>query len=392
VDGYDLTDAGVRAARTAGATVVVTCDCGTSAVQPVAALQSAGIDVIISGHTHESLAAPAIIQTPAGGKTVIVTAGAYGQFLGKLELTVTPAATAGSTATVTVDGYTLMPIDDKIMGDSPTQTTIDGYVTDVDTLLGTAVSYKSVLAETTADLPRPTFQESPIGNLVTDAYRAIAAAVQPTDPPVISVEGNGLIRSDIVRGKTGQIWFADLFRVIPLGIGPDKHPGFPLVTFYLNAKDLRSGLELGAAQELVTNDFFLQISGLKVTYDMTKPAFGRVSSLKLATASGDQTLDVTNTTTCYKVVATNYVAGLLGVVNTFTQGALSVVAKAQDCSTPVDPTIRYVDADPNTTAIDELKGWQALLKYVSRFPDTNANSIPDLPMEYATAQGRIVKN
>jgi single-stranded-DNA-specific exonuclease len=50
VDGYDLTDAGVRAARAAGATVVVTCDCGTSAVQPVAALQAAGVDVIISDH------------------------------------------------------------------------------------------------------------------------------------------------------------------------------------------------------------------------------------------------------------------------------------------------------------------------------------------------------
>jgi single-stranded-DNA-specific exonuclease len=49
-DGYDLTDAGVRAAREAGATVVVTCDCGTSAVAPVAALQSAGVDVIISDH------------------------------------------------------------------------------------------------------------------------------------------------------------------------------------------------------------------------------------------------------------------------------------------------------------------------------------------------------
>ncbi len=49
-DGYDLGDTGVRAAREAGATVVVTCDCGTSAVTPVGALQEAGIDVIISDH------------------------------------------------------------------------------------------------------------------------------------------------------------------------------------------------------------------------------------------------------------------------------------------------------------------------------------------------------
>jgi len=50
LDGYDLTDAGVRAAREAGASVVVTADCGTSAVAPVRALQAEGIDVIISDH------------------------------------------------------------------------------------------------------------------------------------------------------------------------------------------------------------------------------------------------------------------------------------------------------------------------------------------------------
>ena len=49
-DGYDLGDAGVRAARAAGATLVVTCDCGTSAVEPVRALNDMGIDVIISDH------------------------------------------------------------------------------------------------------------------------------------------------------------------------------------------------------------------------------------------------------------------------------------------------------------------------------------------------------
>lgn len=49
-DGYDLTAAGVRAAREAGATLVITCDCGTSATAPVAELQGAGVDVIITDH------------------------------------------------------------------------------------------------------------------------------------------------------------------------------------------------------------------------------------------------------------------------------------------------------------------------------------------------------
>ncbi|NUO64565.1 MAG: single-stranded-DNA-specific exonuclease RecJ [Gemmatimonadaceae bacterium] len=49
-DGYDLSMAGVRAAIEAGAKVVVTCDCGTSAREPVGALCRAGIDVIVSDH------------------------------------------------------------------------------------------------------------------------------------------------------------------------------------------------------------------------------------------------------------------------------------------------------------------------------------------------------
>lgn len=49
-DGYDLGSAGVNHAIEIGAKVVVTCDCGTSAIEPVAALNAAGIDVVISDH------------------------------------------------------------------------------------------------------------------------------------------------------------------------------------------------------------------------------------------------------------------------------------------------------------------------------------------------------
>jgi single-stranded-DNA-specific exonuclease len=49
-DGYDLSDAGVDAAIAAEAKVVVTCDCGTGAVAPVARLCRSGIDVIITDH------------------------------------------------------------------------------------------------------------------------------------------------------------------------------------------------------------------------------------------------------------------------------------------------------------------------------------------------------
>lgn len=57
-DGYDLSSAGVKAALDAHASVVVTCDCGTSAVEPVAALCREGIDVIITDHHLPGSALP----------------------------------------------------------------------------------------------------------------------------------------------------------------------------------------------------------------------------------------------------------------------------------------------------------------------------------------------
>jgi single-stranded-DNA-specific exonuclease len=49
-DGYDLSDAGVDAAIREGAKVLLTCDCGTSALAAVARACAAGIDVIITDH------------------------------------------------------------------------------------------------------------------------------------------------------------------------------------------------------------------------------------------------------------------------------------------------------------------------------------------------------
>jgi len=346
-----------------------------------------GIDIIISGHTHETLEQPARV-----GKTIIVTAGAYTGFLGELAVTVTPSGTPGGQATVAIDNYTLRPIDDKIAGDPSTQAAVDGYIGGLDAaLMSSGLAYKAVVASTAADLSLPSRQEAPVGNLVTDAYRTITTALQPTDPPVIAVDANGALRAPIIAGTTGKIWFEDLFRVTPLGIGPDQIPGYSLVTFYLNAKDIRSGLELGGAPEVVPGEFFLQVSGLKVVYDMSRPLFGRVTSLKLVTPSGEQALDVTDTTTCYKVVTISYVAGLLGAVESLTSKLLKVQAKDKDCVTPVDPTTRFVDADPTKPDVQELKHWQAVLKYVTGLPDATGDGIPDIPAPYASPQGRIVQ-
>jgi 5'-nucleotidase len=346
-----------------------------------------GIDVIVSGHTHDSLAAPV-----REGDTLIVTAGSYSRFLGELTLNVTPAATAGGKATVDVDSYALHTIDDSIGGATQVQAAVDAYVDGIDTALaGAGLGYRDVVATTESDLAFPEYAEAPVGNLVADAYRAVCSELEPDDPPLIGFDANGQIRASIDAGTTGEIWLADLFRVVPLGIGPDRKPGFPLVTYYLNASDIASGLELGAAGAALSNDYFLQVSGLKVEYDPKKPLFGRVTKVSLVTPNGEEELDPSDTDTCYKVVSTSYVAGLLGVVEQFTAGLLAVRAKDDDCKTLVDPTTRYVDADPKTKGTQELKQWQALLGYVSAFPDTDDDDVPNIPAAYASVQGRIVE-
>lgn len=60
-DGYDLSEAGVRAAQEVNASLVVTCDCGTSAIEPVAKLCSLGIDVIVTDHHLPGKALPECI-------------------------------------------------------------------------------------------------------------------------------------------------------------------------------------------------------------------------------------------------------------------------------------------------------------------------------------------
>jgi single-stranded-DNA-specific exonuclease len=50
VDGYDLSEAGVRAALEIGATLILTCDCGIVAHEAVRRARAAGIDVIVTDH------------------------------------------------------------------------------------------------------------------------------------------------------------------------------------------------------------------------------------------------------------------------------------------------------------------------------------------------------
>src|SRR5262249_48316145 len=116
--------------------------------------------------------------------------------------------------------------------------------------------------------------ETAIGDLVTDAYRAVVSSVTGT-PIAVAVEANAGIRAKLATGNTGVVAFDDAFRVLPYGIGPDMIPGYPLVMYYSNAQDIRAGMEMGLAPEVFGRDFVVQVSGLEVHYDPNQPALQR---------------------------------------------------------------------------------------------------------------------
>jgi 5'-nucleotidase len=357
----------------------------------VLATKVPGIDVILSGHTHDSLTTAVKV-----GKTIITQAGRYGENLGKLSLTVTRNAGAAdggvydagdagvvARATVTLNAYELVPIDDSVAGDATTETRVGTYKAAIDTLLAPSLSYSALLAKTTVDVPNAGV-ETAIGDLVTDAYRASVSALTPAEPALVAIDATGAIRAPLPKGKTGQIIFADAFRVLPLGIGPDSKPGYPLVSFFLNGADLRAGMEFAAAPDATgTTDTMLQVSGIEVHLDRTKAPFQRVTSLKI----GATNVGLTDTTTCYKVTTTLYVANLLGLVAQATGGAMSVKPKEANCTTVVtDLTTRIVRTGATATS-PELKAWQAFIGYLTSFPKDAG--VPVIPTVYAAPQGRV---
>ncbi len=346
------------------------------------AMDVPNIDVIVSGHTHDKLTQPAKV-----GKTIIVTAGSFGEYLGRLDLEVVKQ---GSTVTaVNVKKYDLITIDDSIAGDAATQTAVEATITGLDPALA-PLSYKKVVGKTAFDLKRVPVAESGLGDLVADAYLAAGRAAQPSELADFAVEASGQMRGDLLKGKSGELWFSDVFQVTPLGIGPDKLPGTPLISYYLNGADIRGGLEVGAAAESIGDVYFLQVAGIQYDYTASKVAFDRVTAARIVKDGGaTEAIDFANTTKCYKVVSTVYLAALFGVVEGLTAGKYSVKPKLKDCSTVVtDPFTLLIDANPAMDGVQELKQYQSVLKYMSLFP-ADTNMVPAVPATYMTSQMRI---
>lgn len=346
-----------------------------------------GIDVIVSGHSHTKLDKPLVV-----GNTLVVQAWCYGKQVGVMDL-------VWKEGKVALQNYAAVPVTSAIPGDKDIQRMIDGFKRqiDQDLLRPVGMSYDQVLAETRWDLANDA-EESPLGNLIADSIRWYVNTTDPAagDPAarvVVAVESNGIIRDNLLAGTTGKIILGDLFRTFPLGIGADDTMSYPLISFYLYGYEIKRALEiLTSVRPFKGDDYFLQISGLRFTYNPRRMIFDRVTGIEIGSEEdGYRPLDYSAANQqLYRVAANIYNAAFLKLVGRFTYGLLEIVPKDRSGRSIAKLSDARVDADPARPGVQELKEWQGLVTYVRSFPDANGNGLADIPDKYRGKLGRIV--
>lgn len=327
-----------------------------------------GIDVIVSGHTHSTLAEPLVVND-----TYIVSSGPYCQNLGRLTFSWDDGGEKR------LLDYRLIPIDETV-AENPE---IAGLVEQWKDMVGETylarygLTYDEVLTRSDYDLNTPASavqENNGLGTLVSDAFlwadRTLNAAYADS-PHTVSVTADGVLRANL---PAGDLTAAMAFDVLSMGVGEDGTSGFPLVAVYLTGKELKAAMEVDASVTPIMPAAQLYMSGAKYAFNTKRMFFNRVYDAALT----DVTFDESGTgnayeiddNALYRVVTGMYSAQMLGTVKSKSMGLLSLEPK-QANGTPVTDFANCILYDTNG---NELKEWYALAAYLEQFGE---DGLPD---------------
>ncbi len=361
-----------------------------------------GIDVILGGHDHFLTHEPVRVNN-----TVILHSGYYLSYLGRLDLEFDQENGTLSVVNERNSNPFLIPLDSTVPEDPDILAMIDDYtdklnifVTEHTEGMFTDIEDPVFKSDFILEKPGP-FIETTVGNFVTDAMRMEVARM--TGHRVdLAVQGNGVIRADIIPGtmewSEGQVSFFDLATVAGLGSGPDQKAGYPLVSFWLTGREILNVLEITSLlSQLMGDIYFFQVSGLRYTYDPGKavwlripfagipvPAYRSVISAEMYDGEGiqdDNNYVPVDQDRLYHVVTDHYLTSFLPMVGDILP-RLSLVAK-DEYGNPLEPDEAILVHDEK-----EFKVWEALALYGKSF-EPGEGGLPQVPAYYAETGGRI---
>lgn len=231
-----------------------------------------GIDIIVGGHSHTKLSEPVIVDKNTNGETkeptVIVQADQYLTHLGTLNVQF------DSEGVILNHSGELIALSDKAE-DAEAMEVLGKFSSKVDELYTEEIG-----ATLTVDLPNPRSRgegeasesvranETALGNLITDGM--LAKAKEYNADTVIAMQNGGGIRNDM---KAGPVTIGEVLEVLPFG------NTLSLVT--LTGEEIKNTLEHSVRNSPNEEGGFLHVSGMKFTFDSSKPVGERVHSMQV---------------------------------------------------------------------------------------------------------------
>ncbi|MEK4027851.1 5'-nucleotidase C-terminal domain-containing protein [Pseudobacillus sp. FSL P4-0506] len=230
-----------------------------------------GIDVIVGGHSHDLLEEP-VLESTGKEPTVIVQANEYNKYLGTLDVKF------DENGKVIGHAGKLIEIDAKqedgtyvLKDDAEAAGILAKYKPAIDEKKKTVVGKTTVALN--GERADARTKETNLGNLVTDSMLEKARTINKDT--VIAVQNGGGIRASI---DEGDITLDEVLTVMPFGNS--------LAIMNLTGAEIRAALEHSVKEAPAQFGGFLQMSGLKFTYDSSKPVGERVQTAEVKTAEG----------------------------------------------------------------------------------------------------------
>lgn len=216
-----------------------------------------GIDVLLSGHTHNRLAEPVRV-----GRTILIQSGFDGSFLGRLDLEVRDGQVRGFR-------HQLIEVAGSTVPDPEVERVIAEQLAPFRERLG------EVVGQTATPLDRMLVLEATMDNAITDAYLDLTGAE-------VAFSHGWRYGAPIPKG---DVTLGDLWQMVPTD--PD------VFTVEMTGEEIRRKLEASLESVYAADPFqqrggyIIRVSGLSAVVRLNNPKGARVEHLDIAGAPYD---------------------------------------------------------------------------------------------------------